>query len=149
MPSSFRQRFLLEAGEHPYAWVSELGLPKDLVSAVLRGGEDYRPIRRTLKRLAEATGKSAEWWLTGKEVEQVPNAVARDAPVAIRGHIASGMKADPELLALAVRALEEWAAENGVVIDPARKGAIISVLYDYLEKGAGSGEVANLLKLVG
>jgi hypothetical protein len=63
--------------------------------------------------------------------------------------IVAGGKADMEKLALAIRALEEFAAEERITIDPERKSAIIAVLYDYLQKGAGSGDVANLLKLVG
>ncbi|WP_050408757.1 hypothetical protein [Massilia sp. NR 4-1] len=66
----------------------------------------------------------------------------------VAGTISSGTRADPELLSLAVRALEEWSLENQVQIDPARKGAIIAVLYDYLQKGAGQGEVENLLRVM-
>lgn len=74
-----------------------------------------------------------------------PPAVASSA---VAGTIAAGGRADPKKLALAVRALEEWIEEDGVTIDPARKGAIISVLYNYLEKGADTGELADLLKIV-
>lgn len=155
MAESFRSRFLREAGERPYAWGASLGLPKTLVTAVLRGGEDYRPIRRTLEKLAAASGKSVDWWLTGEE--RVYTAPAEKAAPATAEQqrtsyavpsIAAGGRADPELLALAVRALEEWATERRLEIDPKRKGAIISVLYDYLRKGADEQEVENFLTVV-
>lgn len=155
MTDSFRSRFLKEAGERPYAWVAAIGLPKTLVTAVLRGGEDYRPIKRTVEKLAFATGKSVTWWLTGEEHGAIEPA-EKAAPAVVEQErtpntvpsIAAGGRADPELLALAVRALEEWAAERHLEIDPKRKGAIISVLYDYLRKGADEQEVENLLTIV-
>lgn len=83
----------------------------------------------------------------------VPGAKSQVAPgqavSAVAGAISGGVKANPQLLAMAVRALEEWANEQGISILPERKGAIIAVLYDYLEKGADQGEIKNLLTLVG
>lgn len=66
----------------------------------------------------------------------------------VAGTIAGGRKADPVRLSWAVKALEEWSAENGVAINPDRKGAIIAVLYDYLERGAGEAEVTDLLRVL-
>jgi hypothetical protein len=64
-PTGFKQRFLNEAGGNPYMWITSLGLPKHIVSAVMRSGDDYVPQKRTVMRLAQATGKSVPWWLTG------------------------------------------------------------------------------------
>ena len=63
--------------------------------------------------------------------------------------IAAGAKANPELLALAVQAVEEWCQETGRTLSPGRKGSVIAVLYDYLAKGGGETEVRALLQAVG
>lgn len=67
---------------------------------------------------------------------------------AVAGTIAGGHKVDPVRLTWAVKALEEFVRETGAEIDPERKGAIIAVLYDYLERGAGELELSNLLHIV-
>lgn len=72
-----------------------------------------------------------------------------EAPGRVVGTIGGGPgKADPDLLAVAVTALEEYAAECGEVIPPERKGAIIAVLYNYLVKGADNDEVRNMLRVM-
>jgi hypothetical protein len=58
--------------------------------------------------------------------------VALKGPVA--GTIASGRRADITLLELAMRTLLEWEAENGLKIPDERRAAVISVMYDYLQK---------------
>lgn len=63
--------------------------------------------------------------------------------------IAGGAKADVELLALAVQAVEEWCQETGRTLSPGRKGSVIAVLYDYLVKGGGETDVKTLLEAVG
>lgn len=63
--------------------------------------------------------------------------------------IAGGARADVELLALAVQAVEEWCQETGRTLSPGRKGSVIAVLYDYLAKGGGEGDVKTLLEAVG
>jgi len=60
--------------------------------------------------------------------------------------IAAGGRADPKVLAWTVKALEEWLDANGMEIDAERKGALISVLYDYVTRGAGVEEVSTLLR---
>lgn len=77
--------------------------------------------------------------------KSAPNSTSRGKVV---GTIASGVRANPERLALAVRALEEWAAENRITIDPERKGAIIAVLYNHLIGGADRTELDDLLSLM-
>ena len=63
--------------------------------------------------------------------------------------IAGGAKADAELLAVAVQAVEEWCQETGRTLPPGRKGSLIAVLYDYLVKGGGETDVKTLLQAVG
>lgn len=63
--------------------------------------------------------------------------------------IAAGTRANPELLALAVQAVEEWCQETGRTLSPGRKGSVVAVLYDYLAKGGGEAEVKTLLQAVG
>lgn len=63
--------------------------------------------------------------------------------------IAGGRIADPDLLTVAIRAFEEWAAARNLVVAPDRKAAIIAVLYDYLARGAGEKEVRTFLQVVG
>ncbi|WP_413672296.1 DNA-binding protein [Massilia cellulosiltytica] len=63
--------------------------------------------------------------------------------------IAGGTKADAELLAMAVQAVEEWCQETGRTLSPGRKGSVIAVLYDYLIKGGGEEDVKTLLQAVG
>lgn len=154
MPKNFRERFIQEAGEHPYAWAASVGLPKDLVSAVMRGAEDYQPIRRTLQRLALATGKSAEWWLTGDEPTQpeppltAPSGLrVKAAPVA--GTIVSGSnQVDLVKLELAMRALSEWELERNLVVNAERRPAVVALLYDYLVKAQAEGKGTEALDIV-
>lgn len=63
--------------------------------------------------------------------------------------IAAGTKADPELLALAVQAVEEWCQESGKTLTPGRKGSVAAVLYDYLARGAGADDLRKFLRAVG
>ena len=159
MSESFKDRFLREAGDRPYAWAVAHGLPKDLVTAVMRGGADYRPIQRTLKKLAEATGKSAHWWITGQpdpdpapgeslaDIYEAARGTSLSAPALVQA-VASGHRADPDTLALCIRVVEEWISANDLEIDANRKGAIVSVLYDYAEKGAGDHDLERMLSVM-
>lgn len=154
MGESFRQRFLREAGEHPYAWAASHGLPKDLVTAVVRGKDDYQPIRRTLKKLAEATGRSAEWWISGEDSTPArpspggrPKCVAQaEAPYHVSnvvGTVAGGSAlVDARKLQLVIKAVTEWEDENNLDIDPERRSAVIAFLYDYMQKSGDDGEQA-------
>lgn len=139
------------AGEHPYAWATSLGLPKALVTAVQRGDDDYRPIRRTVANLAVATGRSEHWWLTGEDEGQGTQQSSGEptAASAPAGAITSSGRADPQLLALAIQAFEEFAAARKLGIAPERKAAVISLLYDYLARGAEEKDVEAFLKIVG
>lgn len=85
-------------------------------------------------------------YLRGAEAKIESVGVPPKAPVIAA--VAAGTKADRQKLAIAVQALEEWASEQGISIDPERKGAIISVLYDYIVKGATDDDVANLLTVM-
>jgi hypothetical protein len=62
--------------------------------------------------------------------------------------IAAGRSADAALLAVAIRAFEEFAAPRQLEISPERKASIIAVLYDYLAKGARDSDVETFLKAV-
>ncbi len=65
------------------------------------------------------------------------------------GAIAGGEQIDSQRLASAIRALDEFLAENKLVInDPARKAEIVTFLYKYLEKRASQNDVNDLLRLV-
>lgn len=98
-----------------------------------------------------------EHYLLGRP--QLDHVVPGDSPIIVVGSeensrrtqdvIAAGSRADPELLALAVQAVEEWCQETGKTLTPGRKGAVISVLYDYLIRGGGEVEVRSLLQAVG
>lgn len=70
-----------------------------------------------------------------------------DAQVA--GGITSAGKADVELLEVAIAAYEKFADAKGAPISPDRKAAVISLLYNYLAKGASAQEVQAFLKVVG
>lgn len=70
------------------------------------------------------------------------------AQATIAGAVAGGNVADPQLLAFAIRAFEEWATARQLVIAPERKAAIIALLYDYLVRGAGEKEVETFLQVV-
>ncbi|MFZ6687543.1 hypothetical protein ACO0K0_07335 [Undibacterium sp. SXout11W] len=67
----------------------------------------------------------------------------------VAGAIAGGVVIDPRQLATAMRALDEWLDENKLVIDDAdRKAEIVVFLCKYLQKGAGQGDLQEVLKLV-
>ena len=74
--------------------------------------------------------------------------MGQGASSGVVGTIAGGHKADPHQLSLAVRALEEFLETEKLTIDPDRKGALIALLYDYLQRGAGEAELANVLNVV-
>lgn len=132
----------MEAGEHPYAWVTSIGLPKDLATAVIRGSDDYQPIRRTLTKLAQATGKSVEWWLTGEE--GLGPAAAPQKPLApVVGTIAAGTgEVDVRKLELAIQALDVWEETRNLKVASERRPAVIAVLYQFLVKSDQQGPEA-------
>ncbi len=69
--------------------------------------------------------------------------------VEVAGAIAAGEQVNTARLASAIRALDEFLAENQLVIDdPDRKAEIVTFLYKYLEKKANEGDVKDLLRLV-
>lgn len=139
MPKSFRERFVEAAGEHPYAWAVARGLPKDLVTAVMRGGDEYRPIRRTLQKLADATDKSVSWWLTGEE-QSSEGAIRVPQPAPVIGTVAGGSsRVDIRKLELAIKALETWESTRQLAIAAERRPAVIAVLYDFLVKSEDEG----------
>jgi transcriptional regulator with XRE-family HTH domain len=154
MSESFRERFLKEAGEHPYAWAGALGLPKDLVTAVVRGKDDYQPIRRTLEKLARATGRPVSWWLTGEEGDtpQGPSPehsrASAKAPV-VGTAVGGSSRIDPELLEIAARALREWEEARHIKVAEERRSAIVAVLYNHLIEAEASGESADAVVLRG
>jgi hypothetical protein len=106
-----------------------------------------------MQRLAEATGKSVKWWLSGEEAkyegtvpapgqsvsENVHPHRAGSAPTAIAGGSA---KVDPRALQLVIQAVNEWEDENNLDIAPERRSAVIAFLYDYLQKSGDDGERA-------
>ena len=145
MPKSFRERFLAEAGERPYEWAVSLGLSKDLVTAVKRGDDDYQPIRRTLDKIASATGRSVSWWLTGDDGVSATSDASESkatAPTkaAVAGVVAAGSSSvDIRKLELAIQALDEWEATRNISIPTDRRPAVIAVLYDFLVKSNGEG----------
>jgi hypothetical protein len=57
-------------------------------------------------------------------------------------------KVDTNKLELAMRTLDEWEQGRGIKIAPDRRPAVISVLYDYLERGE-EAELARVLKALG
>lgn len=150
MPQNFRERFIQEAGEHPYAWATSIGLPKDLVSAVLRSAEDYQPIRRTLLKLSQATGKSVGWWLTGVETDAPTEALTPGAASSkVAGTIVSGSnQVDLAKLELAMRALSEWEVERGLTVSADRRPAVVALLYDYLVKAEAEGKGLEAIDIV-
>jgi len=82
-----------------------------------------------------------------KPIDQVPSAI-NDAPGVV-GAILGGEQVNTERLASAIRALDEYLAENNLAIeDAARKAEIVTFLYKYLEKKVDAGEISELLRLV-
>ena len=168
MSESFRQRFLKEAGDRPYAWAAKHDLPKGLVIGVLRGDNSYTPINRTFRLLAEKTGKSENWWRTGKDEEPAPSTVNQEQvthhtegnvagyaeqpqseKAEVIGQIVAGRsKIDKELLAAATQALEEFLEENHLEIKPEKKGAVIAFMYDYMASDGDADAVIDMLKAV-
>lgn len=73
---TFRDRFTLVAGDHPFTWGAERGLQKHFVASCLRG--NYRPQAKNMEKLVAATGIPANWWLNG---EGPPPEVTPPAPV--------------------------------------------------------------------
>lgn len=71
-----------------------------------------------------------EQYLTGTTVSQP----TKPSVERVAGTIAAGSsKVDPAKLELAIRALSEWEIERNVKVDPARRPAVIAILYDYLQ----------------
>jgi hypothetical protein len=95
-----------------------------------------------LGHLAANGGTKAAQRLAGYDVTAQPGDDQIQA-------IAGGGLADPKLLTLAIQAFEEWAAERKLEVPTDRKAAIISVLYDYLAKGADQSAVERFLQVVG
>lgn len=82
------------------------------------------------------------------EVEPAP-AEKHEERYEVAGAIAGGVVIDPKHLATAMRVLDEWLDENSLVIDdPDRKAEIVVFLCKYLQKGAGQGDLQDVLKLV-
>lgn len=78
---------------------------------------------------------------------QVPVVVNESTKVV--GAIMGGEQVNTERLASAIRALDEYLAENNLAIeDAARKAEIVTFLYKYLEKKVDAGEISELLRLV-
>lgn len=71
----------------------------------------------------------------------------RRAPVA--GAILNGAIVNSRQLASAMRALDEYLKENGLVIDePEVKAEIVAILYKYLQKDASGEDLQELLRVV-
>ncbi|MFZ6747460.1 hypothetical protein [Undibacterium sp. Ren11W] len=72
---------------------------------------------------------------------------AQSAPVA--GAIMNGAIVNSRQLASAMRALDEYLKENGLVIDePEVKAEIVAILYKYLQKDASGEDLQELLRVV-
>lgn len=164
MGESFRQRFLKEAGDKPYAWAAKYNLPKALVTAVLRGDDTYKPINRTLNLIVKNTGKSISWWLTGECEESTPHKINQSsAPYQTgpdlvvqdeegKATIVKFKKSPPvnkDLMAIAVQALDEFVEERRLVLAPDRKGAILTFLYNYLLQEGDIEDATDILRAVG
>ena len=65
------------------------------------------------------------------------------------GTIAAGKaRVDVKKLALAMRTLDEWERERGLTINAERRPAVISLLYDFLERNEGK-DMETLLQALG
>lgn len=67
----------------------------------------------------------------------------------VAGAIMNGKVVDSKQLASAIRALDEYLKENGLVIDePETKAEIVAILYNYLEKDATGNELRDLIRVI-
>ncbi len=73
----FRERLAAVIGdEQPFAWAARVGIPRATFSRIWKEGAPPRAVH--LKRIAEATGVSLDWLLTGEG--SMYRAVGRPAP---------------------------------------------------------------------
>ncbi|MBI3712630.1 MAG: hypothetical protein HY253_06680 [Burkholderiales bacterium] len=71
------------------------------------------------------------------------------ATTKVVGAITGGAIVNSKQLATAMRALDEYLKENGLVIDePEVKAKIVAILYKYLQKGAEGEDVQELLQVM-
>lgn len=70
-------------------------------------------------------------------------------PAPVAGAILNGAIVNSKQLAFAMRALDEYLKENGLVIDePEVKAEIVAILYKYLQKDATGEDLQELLRVV-
>ena len=60
---NFSDRIRAVAGSQPFAWAYEKGIPKGTMTVWLSGAT---PQKKSLQRLEQLTGISAEWWKSGE-----------------------------------------------------------------------------------
>lgn len=60
---NFSDRIRAVAGDQPFAWAHEKGIPKGTMTVWLSGAT---PQKKSLQRLEEITGIPAEWWRRGE-----------------------------------------------------------------------------------
>jgi hypothetical protein len=90
-------------------------------------------------------GKRRAYELPAKYLSKEQNHAAT-----VVGTIAAGSaQIDPERMRVVVQALEDWCKARRADLPADRKAALISVLYDYVTKGAGVDEVTRLLQAMG
>lgn len=88
--------------------------------------------------LAAADGESA-----GKPTE----ADAGQASTVVAGAIQPGPAGvDLALVRFADEVLEQWLQNNGLILKPERRAAVLAVLIDYLSKGASRDDLINMMK---
>ena len=164
------------AGESLKHWCERVGLPLSTLTGAFQ--RKAVPKADVLALISIETGRSINWLLgllpdddaeharngsaTAVVASEEDHATPAHPPHAQQGAtgplerrgagapgtMPGGRRANSAYLSRAVQVLEEWAAESGASIDPERKGAIISVLYNYLERGAEKAELLDLLHVI-
>lgn len=140
---------LLSASE--VAALNLAGLPRTKVAIAARAEREgwYSETKTGLggtRRVYEVPAR----YLTAagdESASQPTEADAVQASPVVAGTIQPGPAGvDLALVKFADEVLEQWLQNNGLILKPERRAAVLAVLIDYLSKGASRDDLINMMK---
>lgn len=162
----FRERLeQLIGDEGPYAWAKRVGIPRSGFWRIWT--EDATPQKKTIAKIVEATGVSADWLLHGrgeppqqvamgvKKPPATPAAAVEQpaeeaiSPGAAAFNAAVNAPVNLALLEDSIKLVEALILTRHLILPPDKKARLITLIYDYcLNKGQRRADQATVARFV-
>jgi transcriptional regulator with XRE-family HTH domain len=142
--SGFRARLEeLMAGEKPFPWADRVGLTPGVFTRMWNEGAP--PKADSLEKIADATGASIDWLLTGEGPKW-----RKDMGMVCEGEV-QYRPVNEGLMVAVVAAIEEFLEAEDLTLRPEKKGELIALIYEMAAeegKGVDKARVMKLIRLV-